>query len=54
MSGWESLVRKRGPMVFQTAWRTLRDDVQESEDVTQEVLLVSVWWAGCNKGQWLA
>jgi RNA polymerase sigma-70 factor (ECF subfamily) len=38
MPGWESLVREQGPMVFQTAWRLLRD-VQEAEDVTQDVLL---------------
>jgi RNA polymerase sigma-70 factor (ECF subfamily) len=38
MSGWEALVREQGPMVFQTAWRLLRD-VQEAEDVTQDVLL---------------
>jgi RNA polymerase sigma-70 factor, ECF subfamily len=38
MPDWESLVREQGPMVFQTAWRLLRD-VQEAEDVTQDVLL---------------
>jgi RNA polymerase sigma-70 factor (ECF subfamily) len=38
MAGWESLVREQGRLVFQTAWRLLRD-VQEAEDVTQEVLL---------------